>query len=107
MNLEQIAEIGIDSKQRLYVKPQTRSFPFIYREAMEIHWENEGEYLFAPEPPRGDLWPPERWFEQILHAARLQSVELVVTGSTRWINIPDALREKLMAIADPNTRRLT
>lgn len=39
MATDSIAEIAIDEVGRLCVRPSTASFPFIWREAMEAHWD--------------------------------------------------------------------
>jgi hypothetical protein len=96
MERDGIAEVGIDDQQRLYVLPETRSFPYIYREAMEVHWEPNGKYLYAPAPPRASLKPAAWWFRQILSAAREQSCELQLTEKTRWHRVPDALKRELV-----------
>ena len=52
MERDVISENGIDDKGQLYVMPYTKTFPYIYREAMEIHWDENEKHLFAPPPPR-------------------------------------------------------
>jgi hypothetical protein len=44
--------IGIDDKGQLYVMPDTKTFPYLYREAMEIYWDENEKHLFAPSPLR-------------------------------------------------------
>lgn len=87
MDRDPIDVIGIDNKGRLYVRPRSRSFPYIYREAMEVHWDIDGHFLFAPPPPRAQLASPAWWFKQILFAAREQGVELYIQPETTWQNI--------------------
>ena len=50
MTIDTIAEVGIDEKRQLFVRPSTARFPYIYREALDIHWEPKHCYLFATEP---------------------------------------------------------
>jgi len=95
MKRDAIAEVGIDDHQRLYVLPETQTFQHIYREAMEVHWDQARGYLYAPAPPRSDLKPGAWWFQQILAAARAQACELHLTTSTRWHQVPDALRQQI------------
>jgi hypothetical protein len=45
MTMDRIDEIGIDPGGRLYVKPVSASFPDVYREAMEVHWDPTGGFL--------------------------------------------------------------
>lgn len=87
MEREAILEIGIDPAGRVYVVPRSSRFPLIYREAMEVQWDEERGFLHGPPPPRGKLWPPTRWVEQIQAAAREQGCELEITAETRWVGI--------------------
>jgi len=93
MNRDEIAEIEIDGKGRLLVKPRTCRFPFIYREAMEVHWDNEANYLYSP-PPRE--WSYVQWFKQILAAAREQSCDLYLSKGTAWSGISEALKQEIV-----------
>jgi hypothetical protein len=97
MERDAISEVGIDALQRLYVLPQSREFQYIYREAMEVHWDQEHGFLYAPSPPRSQLKPLVWWFNQILAAAKAQSCELCLTAATRWQGIPDELRQEIIA----------
>ena len=100
MERDAISEIGIDDKGRLYVAPETKTFPYIYREAMEIHWDATGRYLFAPPPPRAQLATPIWWFQRILAAAREQSCELRFSSETKWHNIPDELKDEIVTFLE-------
>jgi hypothetical protein len=97
MDNDAIAEIGIDDKGQLYVAPQTKTFPYIYREAMEVYWNDAGRYLFAPPPPRAQLAQPIWWFHQIIAAAKEQACELRIEPETKWHNIPQQLREEIIS----------
>ena len=97
MHHDAIAEIGIDDKGCLYVTPLTKTFPYVYREAMEINWHDKGHYLHAPPPPRAQLAQPITWFWQILDAAKAQGCELHLKPETKWHNIPIQLREEISA----------
>lgn len=92
-----IAEIGVDDKGRLYVSPQAKAFPHIYREAMEVHWDSEGKYLCSPAPPRSQLATPIWWFKQILSAAKAQECGLVLETATRWNNVPQDLKDEIVS----------
>ena len=89
MQKDQIKEIGIDDKGRLYVKPRLMKFPYIYREAMDVHWDEEGKHLFSPKPRE---WRYLDWFKQIISAAKEQSCTLVITEDTIWVNIQNSLK---------------
>jgi hypothetical protein len=47
---DSIEEIGIDDEGRLYIKPASQTFPLIYREAMEVHWNSERRCLYGAKP---------------------------------------------------------
>ena len=96
MERDAISEIGIDDKGRLYVMPETKTFPFIYREAMEVHWDENENYLFAPPPPHAQLATPIWWFQRVLAAAREQACELGITPETKWHNVPVELKEEIV-----------
>lgn len=96
MERDSISEIGIDGKGRLYVMPETKTFPYIYREAMEIHWDEIENYLCAPPSPRADLESPIWWFQRIIAAAREQACELCLSPKTKWHNIPVGVEEEIV-----------
>jgi hypothetical protein len=100
MDRDAIAEIGIDDKGRPYMTPSTRAFPYLYREAMEVHWDDQENYLHAPLPARAQLAQPIWWFERILAAAREQDCELYIDQHTKWHNVPSQLRSEILS----NTR---
>ena len=89
MHQDDIAEVGIDGRGRLYVCPATSTFPYIWREAMEVHWDVVGGFLYSPVPRE---WSYAEWFRQIVSAAREQACELRLTSHTRWTNVPDEVR---------------
>lgn len=92
MEEDEIIEIGIDKKERLYLKPQSKKFPYIYREAAEVNWEPTGNFLYSPKPRE---WSYLDWYKHMVDVAALQSCELFITNNTRWINIPKDLRAKI------------
>ena len=93
MRQDPIAQVEIRSDGRLYVVPTSASLPYIWREAMEVHWDPKRRALYAP-PPREWSWA--RWLRQVLDAARTQGVDLQVTDDTRWIGV-DAKDQDEMA----------
>jgi hypothetical protein len=95
MSSDSVLEVGIDGKGSLYVKPASAEFPYIYREAMEVHWDANRGVLFGP-PPR--KWSYVDWYRQILSAAKTQGHLLQVTDDTRWSNIPDPLIQEMKAV---------
>ena len=92
MNMEEIEEIGIDVEERLYVKPSSSTFPLIYREAMEVNWNEKRQYLYGSKPKK---WGYVEWYLQILKAASEQGCTLVLTSNTNWTNISDEITNKI------------
>lgn len=88
MKTDSIAEVGIDHLNQLYVRPSTATFPYIYREAIEVHWDPNGQFLYSPKPRE---WTYLRWFQQVIRAAELQDYDLRLTLSTTWRNVPPEL----------------
>ena len=92
MERDSIAELEIDTAGNLHVVPSTHVFPHIYREAMEVHWDAARHSLYSPAPRE---WSYSHWFQQILAAAREQGCELLLTASTKWINIDPGVKADL------------
>ncbi len=95
MSSDGIAEVGIDARGRLYVTPESQAFPYIYREAMEVHWDAQCGYLHGPPPPRAELASPAWWFRQILAAAKAQGCQLQLGPQTRWRNLSTDTRKQI------------
>jgi hypothetical protein len=94
MRTDTIEAVGINDQGSLWVKPATATFPFIYREAKEVHWDAQRLYLYSPKPRE---WTYIDWFEQIRDAAAEQGVKLTIETTTSWSNIEPALREGITA----------
>jgi hypothetical protein len=93
MEKDEILEIAIDQEERLLVKPKSNSFPYMYREAMEVHWDNEGKFLYSPKPKQ---WRYLDWYIQIIKAAKEQTCLLTITDNTEWVNIPEELKNDII-----------
>ena len=93
MESDRIIEIGIDSSERLYVKPETKSFPFIYREAMEVHWNEDKLYLYGAKPRQ---WQYEDWYVRILGATEQQGCELKLDEECIWFGISAEIKNKIL-----------
>ena len=93
MEKDVIIRIAIDQEERLLVKPKTMSFPYMYREAMEVHWDNEGKFLYSPKPK---IWSYLEWYSQIIKAAKEQSCILSITKETEWANVPMDLKNEIL-----------
>lgn len=90
MTIDKILEIGIDDKERLFVKPQTEQFEFIYRDASGISWDDKEKFLYSPK--QGELTYFD-WFRQIILATKGEyGCELKITNETKWTNIPAELK---------------
>ena len=96
MKRDTIAQVEIDGEGRLHVTPTVHSFPYIYREAMEVHWDAESGSLHSPKPRE---WSYSRWFQQLLTAAAVQGCELHLAADTRWLNIDPGLKAELLQVA--------
>ena len=99
MEQDKIEEVGIDGNSRLYVRPSAKKFPFMYREAVEVHWDEKGGFLYSPEPRE---WSYFDWFTHIIGAAKLQGCALVLSKDTKWTNVPSSLREEIVGWCDDN-----
>ena len=92
----EIAEIGIDSGDRLFVRPKGQSFSSIYRAAMEVGWDATEQYLHSPKPR---AWSYAKWFGHISAAAASEyGVTLKIVPGTIWTNVPDQLRSEITAV---------
>ena len=94
MERDSIAEIGIDHSGRLYVVPSLKKFPYIYREAVQVHWDEQGGFLYSPVPKE---WTYLQWFVHIVEAAKLQSCQLYLTVNTKWCDVPTLLKDQILA----------
>jgi hypothetical protein len=98
--VEEIAEVGIDGEERLYVKPVSCDFSHIYRAAMQISWSPEGKFLYSPKPSE---WSYLKWYGQILGAAKDEyGISLVITESTSWLGIGDDLKNEIIQYVTAN-----
>ena len=95
MDRDAIDVIEIDDAGQLHVVPTSRSFPFIYREAMEVQWDTSRSSLHSPAPRD---WSYARWFQQILAAAREQDCELHPVANTWWVNVGPGVKAELLQV---------
>ena len=77
--------IEISSDGKLIVKPKLSSFPMIYRSASEVRWDLKNNYLYSPKPKE---WKYIDWFINIIKTVNDSSVDLKISNSTQWKNIP-------------------
>ena len=94
MTIDKILEIGIDDKERLFVKPDKERFTLIYRTATEVHWDNNGLFLYSPKPRE---WTYFEWFRQITGVTETEcSCKLLLTDETVWTNISEELKRQII-----------
>ncbi|XOV72149.1 MAG: hypothetical protein ACFHW5_02925 [Verrucomicrobiota bacterium] len=86
MNTDPIAEVAIDEQGRLLITPTSNTYPMIYREGTEVHWDSKGRYLYSPKPRE---WSYLDWFKHIVDTVG----DLTLSTGTRWKNIPDNFRK--------------
>ena len=95
MESEQIKEVGIDAEGKLFIKPLTQEYPFIYRAAMGVYWDDKNHYLYSPILSESKDFD---WFQQMLDAVRSEyQHRLLLTESTTWVNVPDDVKNKISA----------
>ena len=93
MTTDNIMEIGIDNKERIYIKPETEHFEFIYRAAAEVGWDDKEHFLYSPKPKE---WTYFDWYRQIIMATKDEyGCQLVLTNKTQWTNIPNELKDQI------------
>jgi hypothetical protein len=85
VNADPIAEVAIDEQGRLLITPTSNTYPMIYREAVEVHWDAKGRFLYFPKPRE---WSYLDWFKHIVDTAG----DLVLSADTKWRNVPEDLR---------------
>lgn len=91
---DSITQIEIDESGKLHVKPELEKFTLIYRTATEVHWDENKLTLYSPKPRE---WNYLEWFLHITKVAKTEcSTELKLTDKTKWINIPDELKNEIM-----------
>lgn len=89
MKQDTIDVIEIDGAGQLHVVPSSHSFPYIYREAVEVNWDTVRLSLYSPKPRE---WSYSQWFQQILQAARAQGCELRLAERTQWLNVDPVIK---------------
>lgn len=92
MKEDKIIEIGIDDKERLYIKPFSNNYSMIYREGVEVNWDSECQFLYSPKPRE---WSYFDWYCHIIDTAESDSNSLMISSETQWSNIPEELRSEI------------
>jgi hypothetical protein len=98
MKNELIAEIGIDDRGRLFVRPAESTYDQIHRAAMGIGWNDETRSLVSPERLECSS---ARWFEQFLAAVADEFRTALTLGPTTvWIGIAPDLKHEMERFAE-------
>ena len=93
MKTDSIIKIGIDDKERLYIKPEKEKFTLIYRTATEVHWDNIDHFLYSPKPRE---WDYLHWYRHIVGVVESECFcKLLLTEKTVWVNIPEELVKQI------------
>jgi len=91
---DEIIEIGIDEKDRLFIKPKIERFTLIYRTTTEVHWDDKGLFLYSPKPRE---WSYFDWYMQITSVTEKEcNCKLLLTPRTTWTNIPNDLKKQII-----------
>ena len=94
MTTDYISEIWIDSQQRLFLRPGTQTFEYIYRAAAEVGWDNKEKILYSPKPRE---WSYYIWYRHIIDIAKDEyGCTLHLSDQTKWTNIPDELKQQII-----------
>ncbi len=70
------------------------SYQYIYREAAEVNWDDNLKAFKSP-PPR--QWSHSDWFHHIVKVAKNCSIDLSLNNETIWVNIPNNVKEQIVA----------
>lgn len=96
MQIDNITEIGIDMKKRLYIKPAREKFALIYREAAGIGWDNIDSILHGSEPKN---WTYSQWYSHLIEIIKIEcNCYLTLTDTTKWVNISDDIKKQILSI---------
>jgi hypothetical protein len=94
LDKDNIIEIGIDEKERLFIKPEKAIFPLVYRTATEVHWDDKGKFLYSSKP---NEWTYIDWYKQIIGVVQTEcNYKLQLTDKTKWTNVSDDLRKQII-----------
>ena len=91
---DNIIEIGIDDKLGIYIKPETATFPLIWRSASGVHWNDRKNILCSTN--QSD-WTHLQWYKQIIGAVFDEyGYQFKLTDKTIWNNIPEDLKRSII-----------
>ncbi len=94
MSSDAIKEIKIDDSGRLCIFPEQKKFTMIYRTATEVHWDNQGMFLYSPKPRERSYFD---WYNHIMDVVKNECYcELSLTKETEFTNIPVSLQQQIL-----------
>lgn len=102
MTADNILEIGIDELGRLYVKPEKAQFNLVWRTATEVHWDDNGRFLYTPKPRE---WSYFEWYKHIIEVIYSECrYELITAPETTWTNISDEVKGQITTYRERATK---
>ena len=100
MTNDNILEIRIDDVGRLCLKPTKEKFTLVYRSAAEVHWDDNGNFLYSPKPRE---WSYLDWYKHIVSLIASEYLcQLQITRETNWIAIPIELKREILEFERKN-----
>lgn len=91
---DEIIEVGIDQKERLFIRPKNERFTMVYRTATEVHWDEKELFLYSPKPRE---WSYYDWYRHIIDVADKEcNRKLILTHRTIWTNIDNNLMKQII-----------
>jgi hypothetical protein len=68
---------------------------------MKVNWSQEGKFLYSPKPRGWSYW---NWYKRIHAAAKIKyGICLVITESTKWVDIDDELKREIATYTAANS----
>jgi hypothetical protein len=92
MEIETILWIKIENNA-LKIKPNARTFEYIYRTISGVNWDKNDKYLYSPAPKE---WDYVKWFSQIVSNVYSEyDVILEINNDTIFQNIDRKLEKNI------------
>ncbi len=88
-----IAQICLEKDTRLIIRPESGSFPHIYRAGLSVYWDEAGSFLFTVVDDKKKLL---ECYKRIEKAVREEyGSALRITERTVWTNISAEGKKKI------------
>ena len=102
MEIIEITKLEVIDTNELSVTPiinWNNFFQFIYRTATGVKWNEKDQCFMSPIPKD---WSHLDWYKNIVTSvASEMGVRLIITPKTKWLNVPNCLKEEIEKY-DPN-----